>query len=271
MTNRQKLKKIQKIIDKYIDVLETLPAGGEIDEQLARKLGIPNELKSFIDRSFKLGKLKGKTRARINLKDIENHFDKLSNKDNEFVNLYSFESEQDISNILQKQRTKLSRLSVEVLKRKMNLVEDTFKDEPIPRRWLAGELRKITGDTKQDWDMVIRTELVNSQQEGMARSIIDGTSPYSVDGGDTIVFKRPNHDACKHCIKHYLEKDRVTPKLFKLSELMVNGTNYGKKVQDWKATLGVMHPHCQCQLQVMPKGCKFDENGRIIIDKKVRR
>lgn len=30
MTNRQKLKKIQKIIDKYIDVLDTLPAGGEI-------------------------------------------------------------------------------------------------------------------------------------------------------------------------------------------------------------------------------------------------
>lgn len=271
MTNRQKLEKLNKIIDKYIDILQTLPVGGEIDEETAKKLGIPKKLKSYIDRAYKSGKLKGKTRARIKFTEAENHFDELNTKDNEFVKLFKFESEQDLSLLLEKQRTKLNRIAVEALKREMNLVETVFKDEPIPKTWLAGELRKVTGDTKQDWDMVIRTELVNSQQEGMARSILDGTSPYSNDREETMVFKRPNPDACKQCKKHYLERDGKTPKLFKLSELMANGTNYGKKVQDWKPTLSVMHPHCQCSLLVMPKGCVFNDNGEIVIDKKDRK
>lgn len=268
MTRRQKLIQAQKIIDKYIKILEKIPVGGKIDPKVAKELGIPEKVSSIIERAYRQGKLKGITKARIAAKDVEKEFPKLTGRDREFVQLANLEVEQNFSNILNKQRTAYTRKTVEALKRDLNLVGETFKDEPIPRHWIATELRKITKDSRQDWDMVVRTELKNNQLQGMASSILDGSSPYSNDREETMVFKRPMPNACKHCIRLYLEKDGRTPKLFKLSELMANGTNIGRKAADWKATLGPIHPWCQCQLGIMPKGCQFDESGQIVIIKK---
>ncbi len=271
MTNKQKIKKLQEIINKYLDILRVLPIGGEVDEELAKKLGIPKNIKSFIDHSYRSGKLKGITKKKIKIEDMEKYLPELTISDNEFLKLAMDDSEQDFTLLLERKNVKLNKLAIETLKRESRLISTAFKDKPIPKRWMAEELRKIANDTSQDWDMVIRTELVNAQQEGMANAILEGESPYSNKKGETMVFKRPNPDACKHCKKHYLEKDQVIPKLFTLDQLIANGTNYGKKVQDWKPTLSVMHPHCQCQLQVMPEGCTFDRNGSIVIDRNDKR
>lgn len=271
MINKQKLKKLQEVINKYLEILYILPAGGEIDEELARKLGIPKNIKSYIDQSYRLGKLRGTTKRKLSIKEIEESLPKLTAYDREFLKLTTESASQDFEALLKKPDVKLNKLAIETLKRESKVISTAFKDKPIPKRWMAAELRKIANDTSQDWDMVIMTELINAQQEGIANAILQGDSPYSDKKGDTKVFKRPNPDACKHCKKHYLEKDQVTPKLFTLDELITNGTNYGKKVQDWKPTLSVMHPHCQCQLQVMPEGCTFDRNGSIVIDRNDKR
>ena len=64
-----------------------------------------------------------------------------------------------------------------------------------------------------------------------------------------------------------MEDDGVTPKVFKLSELIGNGTNYGKKQADWVATLGIIHPYCQCTLGIKPKDTEFDKNGNLVLKK----
>lgn len=267
MTSEKKLKEIKKIISKYFELLETLPTGGKIDEKTARRLGIPKEIKPIIDNAYKYGRLSGRTKSKIAVEDIAKQVSKDTIKNN-FVKLSQIEATEHVENLLTKTRARLTHEVIEQFKKDFIVVNKVFEDEKMPKRWMATELRKVTGEFKQDWDMVVRTELMNNKLNGEAHEILSGNSPYSDKGEDTIVFKRPNPDACPHCIKHYLEKDKVTPKLFKLSELMANGTNYGKKVADWKPTLGVLHPHCQCQLGVMPDGCKFDENGNIVIDKK---
>lgn len=266
MNNKEKLKKLQKIIDRYVAIMSKLPQGGKIDEATARKIGIPKELKPILDNAYRYGKLQGSTKRRIAAKDIEKNFIKDTKFDADFLSLSNEISKQDLENVLNKNRGKLTRAVTDTLKRNLSLLDEVFKDEEIPTRYLAGELRKVTGDMQQDWDMVIRTELINRRNHGMANEILQGKSIYSDRGAYTEVYKLPNPDCCKHCRRLYLD-DKGVPRIFKLSEMLSFGTNVGKKVQDWKPVVGTCHPHCQCSLHVMPQGCKFDESGNIIIEK----
>ncbi|NLY08559.1 MAG: hypothetical protein GXZ11_01455 [Tissierellia bacterium] len=243
MNEQQKIRDIRKIIDKYFKILETLPNGGKIDPKIAKKLGIPESIAPIIERAYKAGRLKGKSKGNIPLQDIENEIKK-EMVPKTITQLQGYKTEEDLSHLLTKARAKYSRQTIDYLKRDMGVISTVFKDEPIPKEWIAQELRKITGDTKQDWDMVIRTELKNNDLEGMASAILDNKSPLSNDGAETRIFKQPNPDACKHCKRLYLEPNGLTPRVFKLGELMANGTNIGKKVADWQATLGTLHPHC---------------------------
>lgn len=267
MTPLEKQKKIMRIMDKYFDILQKIPIGGKIDPTLAKRLKIPREFIPIIDKAFKRGKVLASNNKKMALNEIEKEVKKMGDIKNPWYDLAKEKTKTDITYQLEKTRTKVNNAVIEALKPEFNVIDEVFKDERPPEKWMATELRKITKDARQDWDMVVKSELVEKKNQGFVQAIIDNESPYTNDGLDTIIFKRPNPNACKHCKRLYLEKDGITPKLFKLSEMIANGTNYGKKVDEWKAVLGIMHPHCQCVPQVMPKGCKFDENGKIIIDK----
>ena len=67
---------------------------------------------------------------------------------------------------------------------------------------------------------------------------------------DPIVYKVPILDEklCPSCRRAYLDSSG-NPRLFKLSELVSNGTNIGRKQSDWLPVLSQMHPHCRCLLQ----------------------
>ena len=67
---------------------------------------------------------------------------------------------------------------------------------------------------------------------------------------DPIVYKVPIQDEklCSHCRRAYLKSDG-TPRLFRLSELAANGTNIGRKSNEWLPTLPQLHINCRCLLQ----------------------
>lgn len=83
------------------------------------------------------------------------------------------------------------------------------------------ELRKQSGDWKRDWSHIAQTEMWDAKLQGEAVAIQDKVA-------DAVVFKRPAADACAKCKQLYLESDGVTPKLFRMSDLLSHGTNYGK-------------------------------------------
>jgi hypothetical protein len=124
---------------------------------------------------------------------------------------------------------------------------------------VAGALARLTKDMQRDWHRVAATEMHNAFIEGRVASIQKRNS-----GVDPLVFKRCRSDACDHCKDHYLEKDGMTPKVFKLSELVANGTtNEGRTLGNWKSTLGCLHPWCQCTLHELPPGFAFDHKGNL--------
>lgn len=136
-------------------------------------------------------------------------------------------------------------------------------------REIASRLRERTGDTYRDWKRVAVTEISNALNLGAADAIIDRNKDKKPS--DILVYKLVHLDSalCPHCRRFYLESDGITPKVYKMSELMANGSNYGKKPSQWRPTLGATHPNERCELVELPRGFGFESgsNRATFIDK----
>ncbi len=122
---------------------------------------------------------------------------------------------------------------------------------------LKSDLGWATKDWARDWQRIANTEKHNAMQRGVADHYKDEYGP------EVLVAKRVMGTACAYCKKHYLGSDDQ-PIIFKLTELEANGTNVGRKVNDWLPVLGTMHPHCRCELIRIPEGWGFNEEGQIV-------
>jgi hypothetical protein len=103
-------------------------------------------------------------------------------------------------------------------------------------------LRDYTGDASRNWERVAVTETSNALGLGSADRIIKMNE--GKDLKSVFVFRIPVRDAalCKHCRRFYLDSDE-TPALYRMSTLLGNGTNYGKKAQQWNPVIGATHPN----------------------------
>lgn len=142
-------------------------------------------------------------------------------------------------------------------------------DERTTAAEVAKRIRDATMDLKRDWLRVAHAEMHNAVEEAKA-IVLAHRSP----DRDPRVFKRPQPGACAFCILLYLKQDKVTPRVFRLSELLANGTNVGRQARrpslsgrsrtQWKAVIGAVHPFCRCPLQVLPAGMGFDKKGMMV-------
>jgi len=115
---------------------------------------------------------------------------------------------------------------------------------------IAHAIAEKTGDWGRNFDRIIETASQNAFETGKAAEI-ERKSPDE----DPLVYKQPQQGACKHCIRLYLTDGWGSqPIIFKLSALRANGDNIGRKVADWKAVVGTVHPFCRCPLSEVPKG-----------------
>lgn len=129
---------------------------------------------------------------------------------------------------------------------------------------LRSRLGQATGEWTRDLHRIAVTEMMNAVQEGRADVI---AKEY---GEDALVFKRPHPDACEACKAAYLTEDGK-PRIFRLSEIRnvtnaVDPARPGKRRRRraWIPTAEVLHPHCRCDLEFIPPGWTFDEQGRMV-------
>ena len=130
-------------------------------------------------------------------------------------------------------------------------------NEQIVRR-----LKKKIGENERNWALVVTTELHNAQDHGTALTVARDS------GHEALVYKVPHADACRYCKQLYLMPNG-RPRLFKLSTLINNGSNVGRKAgrpgsTEWKAVIGSTHPACQCELRHLPDGHTLDNKGNVV-------
>lgn len=71
-------------------------------------------------------------------------------------------------------------------------------------------------------------------------------------GQDPLVYKQIVDDnvTSPECRRlHTTNGSGANPRIYKLSELISNGSNAGKPRSAWKAVIGGTHPNCRCQLK----------------------
>lgn len=122
---------------------------------------------------------------------------------------------------------------------------------------IISEIGNKTGDWQRDLGRIADTEMNTVFQEGISVSIL---REY---GEEAKVYKDVYPGACRHCIRLYLTGGIGSkPRVFKLSELISNGTNIGRKVNEWKPTVGSTHPWCRCLLRHLPDDYIWDEESK---------
>lgn len=166
----------------------------------------------------------------------------------------------DVQNILLDQENKQRLKTQKLIRRELvSAVRDrkTFQEIML-------NLGHKTDDWQRDWGRIVETELNSAYQEGRADDIQKNS-----ESDDPLVFKHVRNTACRHCIQLYLTEGLGSkPKLFKLSVLRENGSNIGRKQQDWKAVVESTHPWCYCELDEASEGYEWDKNKKMFMPPK---
>lgn len=274
---RNQIRQIQRIISDHMEVLMQLTTGdGKPSPRLVKKLGLPEAIVDLITTSYKYGKLgilQGKDLSTMSESDVKKLMRniKLTKSQQNSVDYSKIKAQQSIDSLSQRITSSVVTMAIQSDLSMWEAVKEVIPaamENDTPRYKVIQELREKTGDWERDWHRVAHSEMWDAKLQGEAEAIMNDESPLSKDKGETLVYKRPAHNCCNKCRQLYLEKDGVTPKVFRLADLMANGTNYGKKQADWLPTLGILHPNCMCTLNVMPKDTTFDAQGNLVFRKK---
>lgn len=124
-------------------------------------------------------------------------------------------------------------------------------------------LRDTAKDGTRDWQRVALTEMSNAIGVGSVDRIVTDNRSANMD--DVFVYRVPVNDAitCKYCRRFYNDSD-MSPKLYRLSTLLANGSNYNKKPETWQPVVGATHPNTRTsQIIELKPGFKLMPGGRV--------
>jgi hypothetical protein len=129
-----------------------------------------------------------------------------------------------------------------------NLDRSVEMDELVKESTLGKLRQKLKDSSKdgtRDWLRVAVTEMSNAIGIGSVDRIV--TENRNNDLDDVYVYREIVQDerTCKYCRRFYEDSDG-SPKVYKLSTLLSNGSNYGKPRDSWLPVAGATHPNERC-------------------------
>lgn len=173
-----------------------------------------------------------------------------------------FQTYQDVQKLGQKIKSDVSDTFVIADKKRhtvkhTKLVTDAAR-EAIEKRKYTSEVVSILGEKTGMWDRDLRKiadfTLHTAFDEGRISQI------QREDGDDGLVYKDVYSGACQHCQKLYLTAGIGSePIIFTVSTLKGNGTNVGRKTNEWLPVIGPVHPWCRCTIERVPRGFTLED------------
>ena len=268
MITPEKIKNIINIVKKYTKIIKYLIVGGSLPPDILKQYGIPEDYIPFLDYAARYGMLNVKQKNidsfnPVKLDKILREIKIKSTLNNivEYSRLNAAGAINTLENTVINRVTAICTVAGLTEREAVRKIVTTGIENKDSRNKIKQALQDATRDYKRDWDRVVSTEIWNAKCLGEAEAILNNETILSNKGGETLVFKRVRGKGCIHCKRLYLEADGVTPKIFKLSDLIANGNNYYLKTADWRPCVGTTHPNCYCVLSVLPEGMKFGQNG----------
>lgn len=131
-------------------------------------------------------------------------------------------------------------------------LDNSVKEGILRRKSVQSITNNISNrlqDWNRDWGRIVETEMQDIYCLGKAQIIMEK------HGTEALVYKHVFPQACSHC-RHLYTTGGIgsKPRIFKISQLISNGDNIGRKAKDWKPVLGTTHPFCyDDQTEVLTK------------------
>lgn len=260
MLTSDQIEELQKIVEDNhsIFILNTLGSSflSQTDKNRLLSIGIDLNLlnnDSFIRQSFFLGiisdTIKSFENRSFSFKDLKTHIQKgqyipLSISEESEIQFIEQQSLKDIKGLRGKIFSDINQVLIDSSRQSQeDLIRGTVKQGLLNKESvnsISRDLSSKIGDWSRDFDRIVQFSTQSAYETGKSVSI----KRFS-DKEDPDVYKVVYSEACRHCIRLYLtEGIGSQPRIFKLSELQNNGTNIGRKVDDWKPVVGPVHPYC---------------------------
>jgi hypothetical protein len=137
-------------------------------------------------------------------------------------------------------------------------IYEALQDPKLFKKNLRSLLNDKVDMWEHRWKTVVTTELARASNFGAMDAIIHNNK--GADSAQITVFKsgnKPHGGSCEVCAKLWYLPDGITPKTYRLSELMANGSNHGKKKPEWLATIDNTHPNESHTLHELKSGYGF--------------
>lgn len=172
----------------------------------------------------------------------------------------------DITNLGQRMKNTLSNAVLKNNQSRAAAVAQVIRGKTIKAielrkssRQLAAELAEVSQDWEVDWLRIAYYLMHEAYNTGRAQSIL------KTYGQNAEVYFDVYEGACKECRELYLEAPddiHSKPKVFKLVDVIQNGSNINVKRQNWKPTISPTHPYCRCTINYKDPKYDWDETTR---------
>lgn len=182
----------------------------------------------------------------------------VNDKTKQFIDKLKLDMTTRLENIIRENNDSYKMNALQNLDRDDSL-DDLVKESTLGK--LKQKLRDTSGEGSRDWNRVAITEMSNAIGIASVDRIVSDNVDADLD--EVYVFRITVKDAktCKWCRRFYDDSDG-SPKVYKLSTLMGNGSNYGKKTDSWQPVIGATHPNERCsQMIELKPGFKLLEDG----------
>lgn len=251
------------------------------DLRVLKEYGIsPDQLKTDytpFEQSFYFGRLSAALKdqsSKVQYNDFlqylrRGQFIPLSQQEQNALNYVKRSSYSHIKNLGQKIRLEVDRIIIEEDVKKRHQYEKLIQgslEEAIAKRGSVKDVILAIGNKTKDWGRdlgrIAETEMQTAFETGRLEEI-------RKEGGDNaLIYRDVFPGACRHCIALYLTAGiGSAPKVFKLSQIIANGTNVDVKTKDWKPVAGSTHPFCRCLWNKYEQDTEWNEEKRRWVDK----
>lgn len=212
----------------------------------------------------------------ISLPDMKNQQSVVGLKPQGEANNYSVESiNQNVKQLIDKMNMDISariegiirenndRYKFDALQNlnRTDLADELVKESSLGR--VKQKLRDSSKDATRDWQRVALTEMSNAIGIGSVDRIVTNNRDNDLD--EVYVYRVIVGDAvtCKYCRRFYGDVDE-SPKIYRLSTLLNNGSNYGKPTSEWRGVVGATHPNTRTsQIIELKPGFKVEPGGNV--------
>lgn len=138
-------------------------------------------------------------------------------------------------------------------------IDELVKEGTLSK--MKNRLRDLGGEFTTNWSRIVNTEVSNAIGMGSVDRIVNQNKESDLQ--EVYVYRVTVGDAavCKYCKRFYEDSDG-SPVLYKLSTLLNNGSNYGKKPDAWLPVTLATHPNERCsQIMELKPGFKLLPGG----------